>query len=203
MSYIDSFDHVLVGYLAGLPVYRPLVDIAYPEEGVRDEDFGCSTKQLVVGGGSGEHPGLVLERPDAAMAVFALESALFDLPRDEEAALGDIICAAPVLQRYGWRPDQEQDFAERCRSVGLHNPHRPERESLDHWLTLGFGEFTYLAMPVLASEMSARLQQYQTGTPDIAEFNNILLPPPGLPGYAPAGTAFESVLRSLPGDPSD
>lgn len=58
-------------------------------------------------------------------------------------------------------------------------------------------------MPVLAPEMSARLQQYQTGTPDIAEFNNILLPPPGLPGYSPAGTAFESVLRSLPGDPSD
>ncbi|WP_300532380.1 hypothetical protein [Maricaulis sp.] len=198
MSYIDSFEHVLVGYLAGLPVYRPLVDIAYPDDGTDDEDFGCSTHQLVLGGGSGEHPGLVLERPDAAMAAFALESELFDLPPDEAAALGDMIAAAPVHQRYGWRADQVDAFAERCRSAALCNPHSPERESLVHWLTLGFGEFAYLAMPDLAPEMAARLQPYQTGTPDIAEFNNILLPPPGLPGYSPAGTAFDSRLRSAP-----
>ena len=199
MSYIDSFEHVLVGYFAGLPVYRPLVDIPGPEDGTRDEDFGCSTHQLVIGGGSGEHPGLVLERAGAAMAAYALESGLFDLPGDETAALGEIIAAAPVHQRYGWRADQDEAFAVRCQSVALYNPHGPERESLDHWLTLGLGEFAYLAMPDLAPDMAARLQPFQTATPDTAEFNNILLPPPGLPGCSPAGTAFESTLRSAPG----
>ena len=52
MSYIDSYDHVLVGYMAGLPLYRPLEDIPGPENGESRLDFPCRTDQLVLGGGT-------------------------------------------------------------------------------------------------------------------------------------------------------
>ena len=195
MSYIDSFDHVLVGYLAGLPVHRPLVDIPGPELGPDDEDFGCTRQQLVVGGGSGEHPGLVLERPDAAMAAFALASEDFAIPDDEKQALDALIAEAPTHQRFGWREHQSEAFAERCQSSALFRPHEPKRETLDHWLLLGFGEFAYLSMPDLAPEMAARLSAFLVRTPLHVEYNNILLPPPGMPTYARSGTAFRCKIR--------
>ena len=195
MSYIDSFDHVLVGYFAGLPVFRPLVDIEYPEDGTDDEDFGCTRHQIVIGGGSGEHPGLVLERPGAAMAAFALKANIFEIPEPDRADLLSYITEAPIHQRYGWRPHQTEQFESLCRSPALYRPHEPDHEALSDWLTLGFGEFAYLAMPDLDAEMSKRLRAFQRKSPLHIEYNNILIPPPGFPAYARSGTAFDSRLN--------
>lgn len=43
MSYIDTFDHELVGFFAGLPVYHPLV--------VHEDatEFSCNPNQLLIG----------------------------------------------------------------------------------------------------------------------------------------------------------
>ena len=195
MSHIDSYDHVLVGYFGPLPVYRPLEDIAPPPEGERSEDFGCRTDQIVIGGGSGEHPGLVLERPGAAMAAFALESEDFRIPAGEKAALTDLIAQAPVHRRYGWTQDQHEAFAQLCQSDGMHNAYWPGAGELDHWLTLVFGEFCYAALPELDPDMAARLKTFQTRDLTHVRYNTILLPPPGLPVYARSGTAFEARLR--------
>ncbi len=46
----------------GISVYFPLEDI--------DGDFKCTTKQLLIGGGSGEDPALVIKNPLAATAMF-------------------------------------------------------------------------------------------------------------------------------------
>lgn len=195
MSHIDSYDHVLVGYFGPLPVYRPLEDIETPPEGERSEDFGCRTDQIVIGGGSGEHPGLVLERPGAAMAAFTLESDDFRFPSDERAALTDLIAQAPVHRRYGWTKAQRKAFAKLCRSDAMHNAYWRGAGDLDHWLTLVFGEFCYAAMPELDPAMAARLKAFQARDLIHVRWNTILLPPPGLPVYARSGTAFEARLR--------
>ena len=64
MSYIDTFDHELVGFFAGLPLYHPLETVT----GSDGDEFGCTPRQLVLGGGSGEHPAVVLLEPPAAVA---------------------------------------------------------------------------------------------------------------------------------------
>ena len=52
MSHIDSYPHEIVGLFGRLPVYHPLEDIPEPPEGHWEHDFGCTTEQLVIGGGS-------------------------------------------------------------------------------------------------------------------------------------------------------
>lgn len=191
MSYIDSFNHTLVGYFAGLPVYRTTVDIPYPDEGTEDEDFGCNRNQIVIGGGSGEHPGLVLERPGAAMAKYALTSELFDLTKDVVVELEQMIGEGPIHQRYGWLPFQVEAFESRCQSRALCNPFDPGRSSLEEWLTLGFGEFAYFSMPDLDKEMAHKLKLFQSRRQTYMEFNNILVPPPKMPTHASGGMAFK------------
>jgi hypothetical protein len=60
MSYIDTVDHSYVGRLFGWPVYHPL--------GVyTGDEFDADPTNLVIGGGSGEHPGMVIRSLDACI----------------------------------------------------------------------------------------------------------------------------------------
>jgi len=61
MSHIDSYKHEIVGLFGCLPVYHPLGDIPAPPDNWPEYDFGYTTEQLVIGGGPGEHLGLVLQ----------------------------------------------------------------------------------------------------------------------------------------------
>lgn len=56
MSYIDGFDHEIIGTLGYLPIYHPLEAIE-GDGGWGAYDFNASPQNLVLGGGSGEHPG--------------------------------------------------------------------------------------------------------------------------------------------------
>lgn len=195
MSHIDGFDHVLVGFFGGLPVYRPLEDIAGDRDTLVGEDFLCRTDQITIGGGSGEHPALVLERPGAAMAAFALEHEAFDIRGETRDRLKAWIAGEPVHRRYGWDEERRTRLEACCRSDAMVNPFWPGDHTLDDWLTLGLGEFCYAAMPELDPETAGQLKTFQTGSLVHARWNNILLPPPGLPVYARSGTAFEARLR--------
>ena len=53
MSYIDVFQHEHCGYITGIPVYRLL------ESSLEEVEFIATPHQLLVGGGSGEHPAVV------------------------------------------------------------------------------------------------------------------------------------------------
>lgn len=53
MSFIDCYNHELCGTIAGLPLYRPLEEIRSVSE------FCATSQDLVLGGGSGEHPAAV------------------------------------------------------------------------------------------------------------------------------------------------
>jgi hypothetical protein len=75
MSHIDSYKHEIVGLFGSLPVYHPLEDIPEPATDQLQHDFGCTTEQLVIGGGSGEHSGLVFRDAQGAAAISFLKVA--------------------------------------------------------------------------------------------------------------------------------
>ena len=68
MSYIDTFDNEFVGYFGGIPVYHPLEVVpASPDDPAQ---FACGPDNLVIGGGSGEWPGLVVKDAGETVACF-------------------------------------------------------------------------------------------------------------------------------------
>lgn len=201
MSHIDSFRHEFVGLLAGLPVYHPLEQI--------DGDFQADAAQLVIGGGSGEHPALVIRSPAGAVAWF-LQRELTELHElaqkhgwtaRDEPLLARVKSWRPKLQP--WLPKRAADLidwaewgqAERAamtaasRSPLLPNP-RPGRMGLPEWLVLGIGELVFCALPELAADLLATLPGWRETKLLHMRYNNVLAIPPGLPVYANGGNAF-------------
>lgn len=199
MSYIDCYRHELVGLFGRLPVYRPLQDVAGGTE-CNDANFSCSTKQLVIGGGAGEFPGLVLRRGFAAVAHFALLSDEFDLPVATEQALREHIFSEKHFDFANWSVETYHSFYEICTSSNLPNPyatHTAQRFSLEAWLHAGFGEFIFFSMPQLAKKLVHDLKGFHkswnaqpTGIKTHMHFNNIMLVPPKMTVYASGGNHF-------------
>ena len=62
MRYSDTFDNEFVGYFGGIPVYHPLeVVLATHDDNPRD--FACGPENLLICGGRGEYPGIVVKAP--------------------------------------------------------------------------------------------------------------------------------------------
>ena len=151
MSHIDSWDHEFVGTLGYLPIYHPLQDIPKAKWG--DPDFGATPANLVLGGGSGEHPGLVLHRLECFVAHF-LADQLSDkdeekLSEEAHELLAELTVDHDELFEYcGWRIDQKARFYQMAQSAAFMNP-LGEGEPLEYWLLSTFGELVYYAMPEL------------------------------------------------------
>ena len=190
MSYIDGHPHEIVGLLAGIPVYHPLADIPGPGPDWPEDDFGCRTDQLVIGGGPGEHPGLVLREIPAAVAQFVLACGDFELPNAVETQLSDICDVGSGLHFAGWTTEDHCGFFEICTSGALPRPLDPEgQENLERWLVLGVGEFVYYAMPELSQGVVELVAPFHQNA-HYMRYNNILCVPPGIPVYANGGNAF-------------
>jgi hypothetical protein len=200
MSHIDSFRHQIVGLFGPLPVYRPLEDI--------DGDFQCTTAQLLLGGGSGEHPAMVLKRPTTAAARYlhhcltsGVIKRLGEAPTAEREAIR--VATSPYLDQpnedvivyYEWSAATHEHFERLCRSDALPNRYPIYADSirLEDWLILGLGEFVFFAMPDLAADMMSRLSDPYRGFQHVY-FNNIMLIPPNMPVYANGGNAYRSHL---------
>lgn len=69
-THIDNIRHQNLGTFAGYPVYQPLETVP-SLRGMYN--FGCHPGNLVIGGGSGEHPGLVVHNRVILMAHYLLE----------------------------------------------------------------------------------------------------------------------------------
>jgi hypothetical protein len=196
MSYIDAVDHEFVGYFGGIPVYHPLEAVpARPADDPRD--FGCGPENLLIGGGSGKHPGIVVKAPGEAVVCFVrawLDQTPFLSP-DERQALRPAVEAWPdasdcrrtrsdwqhVFEFAGWRAADYVEFSTRCTSRAFHPPFDPGKDaSLEQWLAASVGEFILFAMPELAEDAVRRLgdlRRHLSG--DV--YKNILLLPPGYP----------------------
>jgi len=202
MSHIDSFKHEIVGLFGSIPVYHPLEEI--------DGDFNAHPGQLVLGGGSGEHPAMVIEQPKQAVALF-LKYKLEPLLNSElskkrfplkQVATGWLEKIQPFLPEdpevvckfYDWTEEDHKEFYEFCQSPAL--PHPYWRGDFKEWLAASFGEFIFFALP----EMVCELMDILGGDPyrhfKHIEYNNIGLIPPNMPVYANGGNAFRSIYRN-------
>jgi hypothetical protein len=157
MSYIDTFDHELVGFFAGLPLYHPLEAVA----GSGGDEFGCTPRQLVLGGGGGEHPAVVLRQPPAAVAAF-LQAALppdgLVLSTESQQLLDEIPPLDECLHFAGWGIADFVSFHERCRAPTFVAPYDAEHDgALEAWVLRNLGEFVYFARPELAPDVQTQL----------------------------------------------
>ena len=182
MSHIDSFKHELVGFLGYLPVYHPLEDI--------DGDFQCKTNQLLLGGGSGEHPALVIENPTSAVAYFLIKEIENEkrLKHWEEHITPYLESSLEEqLTFYDWNMERYSSFHEMSKSEYLPNPRSGDNTEL--WIVLGIGEFIFFSMPNLANELIRKLEDpYQHF--HHMRYNNIMVVPPNFPVYANGGNMF-------------
>jgi hypothetical protein len=184
MSYIDTFDHELVGFFAGLPLYHPLEAVV----GSGGDEFSCTALQLVLGGGGGEHPAIVLEHPTAAAIAF-LQAALppdgLALSAEAQQLMDEIPPLEECLHFAGWGIATFVSFHERCSAPSFVTPYRVTRDgALEEWVLRNLGEFVYFAMPELAPDMQTQLADVCAQVRRPRYFNVQILPP----GYAaPAG----------------
>jgi len=201
VSYIDTFDNEFVGYFGGIPVYHPLEVVpALPNGDPRR--FACGPENLVIGGGPGEHPGIVVKAPGEAVVCFIrawLDEDNPVLSPEERQAIQPAVSAwldadarqssndmqrrewRHIFEFAGWQAADYVEFSTRCASRAFLRPFDPgEDDSLEQWLAASVGEFVLFAMPELAQEAIHRLGDLRRDVSgDI--YKNVLLLPPGYP----------------------
>lgn len=194
MSYIDSYDHELVGFFAGLPLYHPLENIAPPAYigiGPQNEDFSCPPAQLVLGGGSGEHPGLVLTDPGTA-ALHFLRAALppkHEISEQAQALFDKAWAAIDCLTFAGWGLETYASFVARCSSPAFVSSYSKKSDAtLEEWLVCNLGEFVYFAMPELAADVLAQIPSTCALVREPRYCNVLILPP----GYTAPGGRYRN-----------
>ncbi len=159
MSYIDTIKHELVGYINGLPIYHPLESTEKKEWG--NYDFSCSPENLVIGGGCGEHPALVVHNLEALVAshiLLCIEKNIEDYPDNYTAPpeetidrLNDILFnTGENLEFCGWSMTHIRDFVELAKSP-IHSTPLLEKQSSEEWLEESIGEFVHYSLPELNS----------------------------------------------------
>ncbi len=164
MSDIDTFDHSYIGSLAKLPVYHPLQDSEM-------DYFEVGANNLVIGGGSGEHPAMKVHNLDACVLSF-LESASFLLtdPKLEasmEAKLAELNDILPEWNIYEnlemgrWPMDS---IAKYCKKIDesfsvyqnfrmkLKKETTPAYVAVEEEIQVMLGEFLYFSGKRLLSE---------------------------------------------------
>ncbi|AUP76591.1 hypothetical protein CWS02_11960 [Enterobacter sp. EA-1] len=150
MSYIDGYDHELIGQLGYLPIYHPLEKI--DGEGWGAYDFSATPENLVLGGGSGEHPGLVVHHLPMLVTRFlyaqlsdAEEATLSD---GQKAFLDDIYYAGEALEFCCWSVADYARLQTMAESPTFMNPVTAE-ERVENWIEKSLGELVWYALPDL------------------------------------------------------
>ncbi len=188
MSYIDTLPHRRVGTLAGYPLYHVLVN-----HGLGDPrgsaDFSAGPKNFVLGGGSGEHPALVVHQLDQLVRLFLLQA--IDVftsgrPRTEEMAAFEDALAWNFEVRFdrifeycGWGIEQTATFLKAAQSgPGLETPYDADvHSSAEHWLAYSLAEACLTYCPDMAGPAITRiLREYQEPFREVLAFrmNNVV-----------------------------
>jgi len=159
MSYIDTIRHERLGTLVGLALYHPFERRAARRSSY---DFGCSPFNLVLGGGSGEHPAIVVHHLHHIVRYYVLlrlEMTRAD-GKDDGAAVGtlesrilevDLEPLLECLEFCGWTLEQLANLVRSANDPTLPAPYNPDvHSSVEHWLAYSFGEFLWYDRPDLA-----------------------------------------------------
>ncbi len=183
MSHIDSYDHEFLGYLGYLPIYHPLEAFG---QGIPwgDYDFGAGPGNLVLGGGSGEHPGLVVHRLECLAARFIYEQLseeeLASLEKGERELLSGLAFedSARLFEFCDWRVSQYHALYEMAVKSAYTTLN--EDQEVEEWLALSLGEFIYFSLPDLNPEHDKLLSIASRFRIDPL-MENVRITPPGYP----------------------
>lgn len=182
MSYIDGFDHEIIGTLGYLPIYHPLETIE-GDGGWGAYDFSATPQNLVLGGGSGEHPGLVVHHLPTLAARFLLDSLTEaqaeTLSSDESEYVDELYYAGETLEFCGWRIGHYARLQAMAQSPALNNPVSEEGE-VEEWLERSLGELVWFSLPELNPEhqrLAAIFQRFDI----FPSMRNVAVDPPGYP----------------------
>ena len=184
MSYIDSYNHEYIGRLGYLPIYRVLENIGSGEWGA--EDFTATPNNLVLGGGSGEHPALVVHKLESLVARF-----LFDqLTEEEQKKLSkedrDYIDSlyyndSDILEFCDWSIARYSYFRKMAKKA--YTPLKKDEgiyEEVEDWLYRSLGELIYFSLPELNPEQE-KLQSIFAPFEVYASMRNVICTPPNYP----------------------
>jgi len=181
VSYIDSFDHQYIGNLGRLPLYRPLQNIHGGSWG--SDDFSATPQNLVLGGGSGEHPALVIHQLPSLVTRFLV----VQLSEEEEATLSeaervyidDLFFTDNRLEFCGWRVSDYAHLQTMAENTLFAQPLTDEMTA-EEWIERSIGELVYYSLPDLNPEHQTLRTLFRRF--DIRPtMGNITLVPPGYP----------------------
>lgn len=188
MSYIDCFKHELLGYFNGLPINHPLEKIS--GDGWGKEDFSATPENLILGGGGGEHPALVLHNLPSLVAQYlllAIENNEKHFPELKIPisskiidAVTDICYTGPELEFCYWSMIDMHEFVNNAKSPLHPTPIESDANShaVEDWIKNSIGEFIYYSLPDLLPDDSNKLfdefREWGTGY----WMKNVVCPPP-------------------------
>lgn len=183
MSYIDSFDHEYIGSIGYLPIYHPLEEVKGEKWGAYD--FNASPNNLVLGGGSGEHPGLVIHNLASVVTKYLYFNLTDEeenqLTKDEEEYILDLyyVNTYEILEFCSWSIRQYSDFLKMASSELLSAPIEDD-EDVEDWIIRSIGELVFFSLPDLNPEHEKLSKIFSKFTIN-ATMQNVVCVPPGYP----------------------
>ena len=155
MSYIDCFDHEYIGNIGYLPIYHPLQMIK--GEGWGAPDFSASEKNLILGGGSGEHPALVFHHLECLAAMF-LHDQIDDaqeesISKKHDEYLTDLLFrpSEEIMEFCGWSIYHYSEIAQMAKS-NVFGSSCCDDDNVEEWICKSIGELVYFSLPELNPE---------------------------------------------------
>ena len=141
-------------------------------------------KILILGGGSGEHPGLVIHNIESVVAKY-LYFQLSDeeensLTEEEEGYVTDLYYANTdeILEFCSWSIRQYSDLLNMAKSDLLSCP-LDDDEDVEDWLIRSIGELVYYSLPDLNPEHEKLAKIFSRFKMNIMQ--NVVCTPPGFP----------------------
>jgi hypothetical protein len=176
MSYIDTSDHSYVGTIFDLP--HPL--------STYDDEFNADPSNLVIGGGSGEHPAMVIRSLDICVLYFIeFVCSMTEVKEPEYCNTHSERLDEYYMNEldYSWGMRNVEKFSA---SINKHFesliiggdkifPYHTENR-----LLIMLGEFLfYSGRKLLSKELQADIQDFDAS--NLALFSAVNVPPPGYP----------------------
>lgn len=188
MSHIDSYEHEYLGAFGYLPIYRALKPFG-EDTPWGDYDFGANPESLILGGGSGEHPGLVIHELASCVAQFLYHQTDSDFNQDMEDEDFEYLSKfiylqnSDILEFCDWPLEKYASFCEMLGSERMVTPFDEDSDIdglMEDWLIRNMGEFVYYSLPDLNPEQ-AKLKALFKDIEIRPLYENVVCPPPGYP----------------------
>ncbi len=199
---MDPSYNFVVGYFMGIPVYQPLYSACVDMFRFDKRRENAEPRQLVLGGGSGEHPAIIFNDLEYCVAVLLTSKWS---PVDSDPTNDIYECTRRYstsdyipVEFCNWRSDYHLEFRKRCESAysffANENSYKyeddevfidvdgtelrnPPGTSFERWLCFNIGEFVYAALP----DITPTIQRWREklGPIKYPWFRNVLVLPPG------------------------